>query len=288
MGELKYNKCEKVYLKEVGLDEKWLQARIAEDPTIVGLGELTLIDKERIQPKGRLDLLLSDIEAGVRFVTEVQLGSLDESHIIRTIEYWDIERKRFPNKEHVAVVVAEDVTSRYLNVLSLLNNSIPIIVLQLDARSFEGNIFLNFIKVLDVIEQMDEEETTVEKADRSYWEGNASKESIQLFDKIIGIYKSIDEKVVLTFNKYHIALGGDGKRNYSWFRPRKSNHVNIEIKFLPEEFDIAKDLCEEAGFEVMNPKKQKGKFNFNINSSEFKERQEALKKLFEMSHKSAF
>ena len=76
MGELKYNKCEKVYLKEVGLDEKWLQARIAEDPTIVGLGELTLIDKERIQPKGRLDLLLSDIEAGVRFVTEVQLEVL--------------------------------------------------------------------------------------------------------------------------------------------------------------------------------------------------------------------
>ena len=31
---------------------------------------------------------------------------MDESHIIRTIEYWDIERRRYPQYEHVAVIVA--------------------------------------------------------------------------------------------------------------------------------------------------------------------------------------
>ena len=48
-----------------------------------------------------------------------------ESHIIRTIEYWDIERKRYPQYEHCAVLVAEDITSRFLNVISLFNGTIP-------------------------------------------------------------------------------------------------------------------------------------------------------------------
>jgi hypothetical protein len=42
------------------LSEKWLQDIIAADPSILGLGDLELIDSERIQePAGRLDLLLS-------------------------------------------------------------------------------------------------------------------------------------------------------------------------------------------------------------------------------------
>ena len=32
------------------LNEKWLQERIAEDPAILGLGDLSLKDKERLQP----------------------------------------------------------------------------------------------------------------------------------------------------------------------------------------------------------------------------------------------
>jgi hypothetical protein len=77
------------------LDEKWVQDQIAQDPAILGLGELTLKDKERIQPSaGRLDLLLQDLETLQRYEVEVQLGATDETHIIRTIEYWDIERSR--------------------------------------------------------------------------------------------------------------------------------------------------------------------------------------------------
>src|SRR3989442_11609419 len=41
------------------------------------------------------------------------------SHIIRTIEYWDNERRRYPAYEHIAVLVAEQVTARFLNVIGL-------------------------------------------------------------------------------------------------------------------------------------------------------------------------
>ena len=84
---------------------------------ILGLGDLTLKDKERTQPHaGRLDLLLQDTDANRRYEVEIQLGRTDETHVIRTIEYWDIERRRFPAYDHCAVIVAENITSRFLNV----------------------------------------------------------------------------------------------------------------------------------------------------------------------------
>jgi hypothetical protein len=95
------------------LSEKWVQARIAEDPTLLGLGDLILKDKERIQPRaGRLDLLFQDAETSRRYEVEIQLGSTDEAHIIRTIEYWDIERKRYPQYDHTAVIIAENIDVR--------------------------------------------------------------------------------------------------------------------------------------------------------------------------------
>jgi hypothetical protein len=102
-----YARFEKLSLKrDATLNEKWVQDRIAEDPTILGLGDVVLKDKERIQPKGgRLDLLLQEAEGNRRYEVEIQLGPTDESHIIRTIEYWDIERKRYPQYEHTAVIV---------------------------------------------------------------------------------------------------------------------------------------------------------------------------------------
>jgi hypothetical protein len=102
---MEYTKFEMISIRNhAELNELWVQDRIAEDPTILGLGDIVLKDRERIQPRaGRLDLLLQDAESCRRFEVEIQLGGTDESHIIRTIEYWDIERKRYPQHDHVAV-----------------------------------------------------------------------------------------------------------------------------------------------------------------------------------------
>jgi hypothetical protein len=135
MASLKYTKPERIWLKDhLELDERWLQDRIGEDPALLGLGDLVLKDRERPQPRaGRLDLLLQDAETNKRYEVEVQLGKTDEAHIIRTIEYWDIERKRYPQYDHTAVIVAEDITSRFLNVISLFNGSIPLVAIQMSA-----------------------------------------------------------------------------------------------------------------------------------------------------------
>jgi hypothetical protein len=116
---MKYTKLEPLSLKShPELNELWVQDRIAEDPSILGLGDLVLKDRERSQPRaGRLDLLLQDAESTRRFEVEVQLGATDESHLIRTLEYWDIERKRYPQYEHTAVIVAENITSRLFKLI---------------------------------------------------------------------------------------------------------------------------------------------------------------------------
>ena len=60
-------------------NEKWIQEQIAKDPSILGLGDLTLRAKERIQSSGgRLDLLLEDqnSDAPKRYECEIQLGQL--------------------------------------------------------------------------------------------------------------------------------------------------------------------------------------------------------------------
>src|SRR4051812_17362403 len=127
--DMNFTRSERISLKlHPELNEKWVQELIASDPSILGLGELVLRDKERIQPRaGRLDLLLQDPETKRRYEVELQLGPTDEAHIVRTIEYWDIERKRYPQYDHCAVLIAEDITSRFLNVVALFNGTIPLI-----------------------------------------------------------------------------------------------------------------------------------------------------------------
>ena len=66
---MKYQALSKISLKShPELTERWVQERIAENPQMLGLGDVVLKDKERIQPRAaRLDLLLQDAEANHRY-----------------------------------------------------------------------------------------------------------------------------------------------------------------------------------------------------------------------------
>jgi hypothetical protein len=157
---MEYSKSKVVGLRShPEYNERWLQDRIADDPSLLGLGDLIVKDVERIQPRaGRLDLLLADVESATRYEVEIQLGPTDESHIIRTLEYWDVERRRYPQYDHIAVIVAEDITSRFLNVVGLFNGFIPLIAIQLRALQIGSTLTLNATKVLDVVNLGTDEE----------------------------------------------------------------------------------------------------------------------------------
>ncbi|GAB4451673.1 MAG: hypothetical protein Kow00120_21960 [Anaerolineae bacterium] len=226
---LRYRKPERISLKShTELNERWVQERIAEDPTVLGLGDLILKDKERFQPgAGRLDLLFQDSEANIRYEVEIQLGRTDESHIIRTIEYWDIERKRYPQYDHVGVLVAEDITSRFLNVISLFNGMIPLIAIQMNAIKIDDQVALVFTTVLDqrVLGFADEEEEEAQAvADRAYWEKRGTKATVQMVDELLPLIQALDSELELKYNKFYIGLAKNGQPyNFVTLKPKKQS-----------------------------------------------------------------
>ena len=233
-------------------NEAWLQKQIAENPSVLGLGELHLRAKEKILTYGRLDILLEDSDSDnpTRYEVEIQLGDTDESHIIRTIEYWDLERKRYPQYEHIAVLVAEGVTGRFLNVLNLFNGHIPLIVLKLDAFKVDDDIALHFTKILDRVQLgVPEEDETSEPANRAYWEKRSCPEMLKIADALFGVVKSVEATVVQNYNKYYIGLlRNNVAANYCYFKPKKS-YVYMLAKIAKPDDDYMK-MLEDTGIEA--------------------------------------
>lgn len=260
-------------------NEKWLHNVIAEDPSILHIGDVILKDKEKIQHgAGRLDLLLQDADGHGRYEVEIQLGATDESHIIRTIEYWDIERKRYPQYDHTAVIVAEDITSRFLNVVGLFNGFIPIMALQLSAIETPEGIGLHFTKVIDTVRLGDDDGDPPEETNREYWENiRGTKKTVGLADKILNIAKEFIPTAEFSYNKYYMGFWVDGKAcNFAVCRPQK-NALRLEVR-LPqsEEFD---EIISEAGLDVLDYDKRWGNYRLKISAKEIESKAETLKTL---------
>lgn len=245
MSKINLIQPEKVSLKDHPiLTESWLQNRIAENPEIIGLGDLILKDKERKQLRaGRLDILLQDPEINKRYEVEIQLGKTDESHIIRTIEYWDIERKRYPQYEHCAVIIAEEITSRFLNVISLFNGTIPLIAIQLTAYKLEDKYFLTFNKILDEVSLglVDDDEEISEVTDRNYWETKKGiPKTVKIVDEALDLITEVIPSYQLKYNKFYIGLAQNGRADNFLFSEQKrilqgwrydlTNRMNLKMK----------------------------------------------------------
>lgn len=254
--------AEKISLKNhPEIKEDNIQSFIFENPKVLGLGDLTPIRREKVQPAGgRLDILLSD-DNDTRYEVEIQLGATDPSHIIRTIEYWDNERKRYPQYDHCAVIVAEEITGRFMNVIQLFNGSIPLIALQLQASKVGNDVQLSFVKVLDRVSYATEDEDESEPTDRNYWEKKS-----KLIKFVDHIYKDITEYAPgfeLKYNKFYIGLSKDGiTTNFVTFRPKKQ-FVYFDIK-ISEDEEINNNL-DNLGIEYSYTNRSRG-YRIKLNS----------------------
>ena len=282
-----YVKPERILLKNHSeLNEKWVQGLIADDPSILGLGDVVLRDKERIQPRaGRLDLLLQDLETQRRYEVEIQLGATDESHIIRTIEYWDIEKKRYPQYDHCAVIVAENITSRFLNVISLFNGAIPLIAIQMHCLKVGSNLTLVFTKVLDeLVRGLVDEDEDAEAAptDRAYWEKRATKSSVTLADKVLVLLRNFDSALNLKYNKFYIGLEKDGQPyNFVQFTPRKN--VLICALKLPQSDEIDAKIDEE-NLVTLEYDKRGERYQLRLTEQQIKDTSEVLGTLAKLAY----
>ena len=248
------------------INEDMIQEFIFNDPSVLGLGDLTAIQREKVQPLGgRLDILLAD-DDGNRYEVEIQLGSTDPSHIIRTIEYWDTEKKRYPQYDHCAVIVAEEITGRFMNVISLFNGSIPLIALQLSAFQTGDDISLVFTKIIDRIDLGTDEEEELVTTDRNYWENTKStKHMMKLVDSIYEDLGDLISGYELKYNKFYIGLSINGvAKNFMAFRPKKK-FIYIEFRGQ-EDVEISKTL-ENEGIDFSYDSRRK-RYDIKISSLE--------------------
>jgi hypothetical protein len=221
---------------------------------LLGLGDVELVGKEKIQPKaGRLDLLLHSEVLNRRYEVELMLGATDPSHIMRCIEYWDIERRRYPAYDHVAVLVAEDITSRFLNLMALLAGSIPLIAIQMAALRVDNKILLHLTLVLDQTELRTDDEFELgesggptSKGYRSWWEGRVPPTVLQLCDELRGVVEQVSGVAHhAEYLKRFINLVRDDDGDcLVWLIPRKTV-VNVGAYVEDREAWIVK--FEEAG-----------------------------------------
>ncbi len=212
-------------------------------------------------------------------MVEVQLGSTDESHIIRSVEYWDIERKRYPQYEHCAVLVAEEITSRFLNVISLFNGTIPLIAIQMQALKVQDDVTLVFTTVMDELVRgaVDEDEEVQEVTDRGYWESRGSKATLGMVDELLTVVHEFDPALELKYNKFYIGMAKDGQapQNFVIFRPGKNTlTVSIRIKQSSE----VEAKLEESGLGIEYDKRERA-YKTRLGIEELKTHRDVLRQL---------
>lgn len=252
----------KVSISEIGLDENSIQEMIADNPSIIGLGNLQLLGRERIQSgAGRLDILLKDIDSDKRYEVEIQLKQTDPHHIIRTLEYWDVERKRFPQYEHCAVIIAEDITNRFFNVISLFNGFIPIIAIQMNAYKIEdsdkyGIVFTKILNQSSLIAK--EESEKQEPVDRSYWETRG--ETLEIAHFILSLINSDQNSYSLNYTKSYIGIKNKGQKNIIVFFNRQNGAI-VSIRL--SQTDDVDTIINDANIETMS-------YDWNWNSYRLK------------------
>ncbi len=231
-------------IRDCGHDEFWLRDKILENPSILGLGELQTVYSELPQPRGgRLDLLLKDAGDNSMYEVELQLGETDETHIIRTIEYWESERRRFPQRSHTAVLVAEEITGRFFNVVYLLSQAVPIIGITANIIEGNGSQILIFNTILDIYEEPEEDEPTPRTVyDERYWEENNNDilECVRWYKALLTRYYGDVESRY--FSNY-LSMGFGGKARVWITKQARANVITIRYD-ENDNFQSAKDYLD--------------------------------------------
>lgn len=280
--EIKIGK--KIFIRNAGKDEYWLQDLIYENPAILGLGDLVTVSKEKRQSSGgKLDILLKNPIDNSMYEVEVMLGATDPSHIIRTIEYWDIEKRKYPQRQHFPVLIAESFNRRYFNVIQILSLNVPMIAIQADMIEFGNQNIINFTKILDIYEEIAEEENESNIVSESTWTTN-SKWTLNNAKELSKILANDSVKFTLNFTQNYISLIINGKGNAYWLYKKSEPKSNLGFKEKDEEkVELIKQLLDSSLIPYNYNKYQE--FYFVLDIEAIKKYTDILQKINEIRFK---
>lgn len=233
-----------VRIRECGYDEVWLQDQILANPSCLGLGELEVMTRERRQSSGgRLDILLKNPEDDSMYEVEVMLGETDETHIIRTIEYWIREKRLYPQRQHYPVVVAESITRRFFDVIQVFSQTVPLIAIQAAVIEANGQRALTFSTILNAYEEPEDIEPEYVAHDETFWLEKASWTD-ETAKALLRIVRPVFTTAELNYAKNYIAISVN-KNNYFSVHKRAGSKSLVSIWVGERLIDSARSLLDE-------------------------------------------
>jgi antitoxin component HigA of HigAB toxin-antitoxin module len=272
-----------IAIKDAGYDESWLQDMIWDNPSILGLGDLETVAKEQVVSSGgKLDILLKDPLDDTMYEVEVSLGPTDPHHIIRTIEYWDLVRKKWPKRSHIAVLIAEKITKRYFNVINLLSNNVPLVAIQANIIQINDERSLHFTNILDAYEEPEDSTSQLSgNYDRDYWKYRSEK-TLKVVEYIHELTSNIYDNPTVGFNKSYITVTSSTYNQLS-VRQRAGDSVLIQFRFGNKQDEIREILDQ---YELQYNEKDKH-FTMQLNANRILdgEYNETLKKIAELNNR---
>lgn len=194
-----------------------------------------------------MDILLEENEE-TRYEVEVQLGATNPDHIIRTIEYWNNESKRNKDFQHVPVLIAEEITGRFQDVISLFNKAIPIIAIQMTVfKEDAGKYGILFTKILD-LSDTDSDDDIGKTFTKEDWEKKSTKDMISLVEKMYNDFIERKDEIRLNYLQMYIGLIENGTaNNFISFVPKKKF---VKIRFKSIESEEIEKKFDAVGFEI--------------------------------------
>lgn len=270
------------------INEAVIRDALAGNPDLLDLGtsKLRLVEKERNEGDfGRLDLLFADEDNKIMYETELQLGAIDESHIVRCLEYWDCEQTQSPGYQHVAILIAENVNSRFKNVLALLHKYFPLIVYELTAFEMPGDRFsFSVTKVFATVSKRQSSASNDIEVDtnRQYWiEKFSNEENLQLLERIVSFLSGDFPGYVPNYKAREIGLIRNGSvNNFVTFLPGQK-YVSVRPRM--SESEKAAALFEKFG---VNPGYASSvpRYSFAVNHENFEELKPLIMELAHMAY----
>jgi hypothetical protein len=208
------------------------------------------------------------------YEVEVMLGETDPSHIIRTIEYWDLIRKKWPQRQHFGVLIAERITRRYFNVIQILSNSVPLIAIQANMIDIEGQRSLHFTTILDAYEEPENDTGPVnEVIDEPFWQSK-SESVLSSAKKIFEYTKEIYEDCKIVLKKTNITINSHGY-NQMYFKKRYGQSVLVIFRYGGRRDEIERILQENN----MNYTDDHKRFKIQMTESQIAENEDMFKRI---------
>ena len=125
---------------------------------------------------------------------------------------------------------------------------------------------LHFTTVIDSYEEPEDVGPPPPPTDRFYWEQRATKETVQLADRLLEFIRTFEPRADLNYNKFYIGLSvGNRANNFASFVPQKAV-IRLEVK--PPQTEETDKFLQDSGLDLMSYDRQFHNYRLRLGPEE--------------------